>query len=1822
MTTETLPYSPLVEAFTYGQVSKTSPIYLVFSEEVDPEKQSPEYLAKNIRMKPDAAGTFAFEDSRTIVFTPESAFDRDKTYSITADLSAWFDNAEKQDKAFTFKFSTLPMAIRGDFETLNINEDDNSKYDAVVSIYSADRETPETIESIITVEANGKPSTIWVHSPDGKKHQMRVVNITPSKDRNDPKMLNVKVKSNKFGVKSGTLLSSVIPASEPLYIVRTDYITSPERYVEMTFNRMLSQNQNLYGMILVNDEETRNYNIEENKIKVFPSANSHGELRITVFGNFIVASGGTEAISQTFNIDLGEDKPDLRFIGNGNIIPQSPQLLVPFESIYLRGVVVRIIKINENNIGQFLQMNQMNGGREIRRVGRLVARQTVFFDESLDFTKWNTYALDLRNMIEPEPGAIYRVQLSYDRDLSAYPCSDFTPPSKESILALDESKLAYESSQYDNPGTYYYWDEDYDYYYDWRDDYGPCNQYYYEDRHKSLNVLATNLGLMAKRGREKEMLLMVHNLLNTNPEKGVTITLYNYQQQPIGSGVTDENGQVRIAYDNSLPFYAMAQKGKELSFMRVDDGNALSMSSFDVSGETVQKGIKGFIYGDRGVWRPGDTMYISFMLSDRTKSLPEDHPVTVELFNPEGLPVQKKTQNKGVLGLYSFELTTEPDAPTGSWSVVVTVGGASFTKNVRVEAIKPNRLKIDLKFDSDVLLNGESVKGSLHSEWLTGAKTENLKYDIDVTFTSTETRFDKFNGYVFDDPLVSYRSENVQLSGVTDSKGDAAVNKALTMNDAAPGMLRANMAVRVYEPSGDFSTDVLNVRFSPYRSYTGIKSPQTGDRWLDTEKNHRFDIATVKYDGTPDPNRRVTVKVYKVGWYWWYESSATGLSSYVSDSYNTPVKTMYVDTDSIGLGYINLNFPHGDWGTYYIMVTNGSHSTGLLAYFDWPYLDGNRAIDGSDMADKLIFKTDKTSYAPGETITITIPSAKGNRAVVSVENGTRVLSVTEHMCDAGETRIKIPATAEMQPNAFINITLLQKHGMTQNDLPIRLYGVVPVTVSSPESRLTPEIKTADEIRPESKYEIVVSEKNGREMAYTIAVVDEGLLDLTRFKTPEPWSVFNAHEALGVTSWDMYRWVMGAYTGRIDQMFSIGGDDEILGGPKAIVNRFKPVVTFAGPFLLKKNSKQKHSFDMPNYNGRVRVMVVASNGEAFGNANKSVMVRKPVMVLGTLPRVIGIDEEMLVPATVFAMKENVGNVNVTIKTSDNMEILGSKTQTVNFSETGDKTVNFRVRVKNATGSAKVTLTAVSSNDKSTYETDIEIRNVRRQQTKSEVVVLKPGETLKQNVEMPGAAGTNFLTLEASTFEPVDLSSRLSFLLGYPHGCIEQITSKGFPQLYLNDFVALTKEQKTIADEAVKEVLRRQKSYQTSKGGMSYWPGGNDPNQWGSIYAAHFMMEAEAKGYAVPDVMKRSLINYLKSEARSWAPATGNYQNSSEMTQAYRLYVLALSGNTEMGSMNRLREQETFSDMTRWMLGAAYAIAGREDIAKQLTEKTSDAGMTYGDSYDTTFGSDTRDEAIKLITLVQMGNMAEAMLKANYISRELSTGKWMSTQTSGFALVALSKYIGKSDQDGKLDFSYDCAGKSDKVKSDMSVWTNELVRNGAVNIPLEVVNKSKNPLFVKIVKSGTPFQGTEEAYANKLQIDVSYKDLSGRAVNVTDMKQGTNFTATVVVKNPTSGGMQHVVLTQIFPSGWEILNTRYASDGTDNVYPAGLNYQDIRDDRVYSYIDLLPSGRQVTVNIKLAATYVGTFYMPPVYCDLMYDSKVTANTQSAHITVSQL
>ena len=294
---------------------------------------------------------------------------------------------------------------------------------------------------------------------------------------------------------------------------------------------------------------------------------------------------------------------------------------------------------------------------------------------------------------------------------------------------------------------------------------------------------------------------------------------------------------------------------------------------YDVAGVSVQKGLKGFIYGERGVWRPGDTMFLTFVLEDKLKSLPANHPVLFELYNPQGQLYRKQLSSKGMDGFYNFTSITDKNAPTGNWSAQVKVGAASFTKDIRIETIMPNRLKINVNAGDNLLIKGNETV-TLHTAWLTGAVAHNLQAMVAASLSPAKTEFARFRDFIFDDPAVRFESESITLfDGKTDNNGDASFPCKLETKTNAAGMLKANFATRVYEQGGAFSVDRFSVTYSPYDVYAGIKLP-TGDSYsniLFTGKEHSIEVATVDYKGNPVSRSKMRMELYKLEWRWWWE---------------------------------------------------------------------------------------------------------------------------------------------------------------------------------------------------------------------------------------------------------------------------------------------------------------------------------------------------------------------------------------------------------------------------------------------------------------------------------------------------------------------------------------------------------------------------------------------------------------------------------------------------------------------------------------------------------------------------------------------------------------------------------------------------------------------------------------------------------------------------------------------------------------------------------------------------------------------------------------
>ena len=1842
-------YAPYVNAYTGGVISQNSTIRIELTQDQPMVDLNQELKDNPFSFSPSLKGKTYWVSNNTIEFVPEEgALKPGAFYEGTFHLGDFVDVDKKLEEFnFSFRVQERNFSIHTDPITVTATQPD--QVTVTGEIRFSDVVKKEEVEKMLTAGSEkNKSYPIEITQTD---HPTRYAfSISQITREAEDYQLEITAKGNPAGIDRTQNESILIPAKNSFRFLSAVRIDQPENGIEIIFSDPVSNTQDLKGLIDVPEVSSSIFQIKENKVFVYFEAGKQNKLTLNIHEGIRNSQDKPLGTSHSISFSELNLKPQVEMATSAAILPDSKSLIIPFRAVNLYAVDLSVIRIFESNVLMFMQNNSLSSANELRRSGRLVYKKTLWLakDSSKDVHRWEDYSIDLAGLIHQEPGAIYRVILSFRQEYSAYPCGG--SENKEMQFADNKSsdnltKVSGETlseddeAVWDTPETYYYyngsvpmdWSQ-----YRWTERDNPCHPSYYmnSDRIAACNIFASNLGMIVKRNSLNKLWIAVNNILDTKPVAKAQVTIYNFQLQPIGKGETNGEGLVEIT-PKGVPFIAVAEADKQKAYVRVVDGEEQSVSRFDVGGKDIQKGLKGFIYGERGVWRPGDTLHISFMLEDREKRIPDKHPVALEIYNPRGQFYTKMISTQGTNGFYTFAVPTQADDPTGLWNAYVKVGGTAFHKSLRIETIKPNRLKITLALPTILQASSKDVYAPLTSSWLTGATASRLKAKVEMSLSKVNTQFKNYGQYLFNNPATDFTTVRADVfNGVLDGEGRAGVNIQLPVATGAPGMLNATLTTRVFEPGGDASIYSQTVPFSPFTSYVGINLNQPKGKYIETDKDHVFDIVTVNDQGQPVNRSNLEYKIYRISWSWWWENGEESFGTYINNSSITPVASGNLQTTGGKASFkFRINYP--DWGRYLVYVKDreSGHATGGTVYIDWPDWRGRSNKTDPSGIKMLAFSLDKDSYEIGETATAIIPAAAGGRALVSLENGSTVLQQQWlEVSDQGDTKLTFKITPEMAPNVYLHISLLQPHAQTVNDLPIRMYGIAPVFVTNRQTILQPQIKMPEVLRPETDFNVTVSEKSGKPMTYTLAIVDDGLLDLTNFKTPDPWNEFYAREALGIRTWDMYDDVLGASGGRYSSLFSTGGDAS-LKPADAKANRFKPVVKFIGPFYLAKGKQQTHTLKLPMYVGSVRAMVVAGQDGAYGNAEKTAFVRTPLMLLSTLPRVLSTQEEITVPVNVFAMENQVKNVTVSLEASGaGVQITGNRQQSLTFDQPGDQLAYFTLKTGSKTGKATIHLTA-SGNGQQTKETiEIEVRNPNPVVTLRNSQWIEAGHEAELSYTLAGSSSANNqVQLEVSRIPSVDISRRFDFLYNYQHHCTEQLTSKALPLLFVSQFKAVDEQEAEKIKTNVQEAIRQIYARQLPNGGFVYWPGNAVADEWITSYTGMFLTLAQEKGYAVHPNVLNKWKRFQRAAAQNWRmpQEASNWQIwQSELQQAFRLYTLALAGAPEYGAMNRMKEQPGLSIQAKWRLAAAYALTGKMKPAGELVYNAETTVIPYS-SMNLIYGSSDRDEAMILETLILMKRDRDALQQAKKVSQNLAQENWFSTQSTAFALMAMGRLA--EQLSGTLDFTWSWNGKQQPaVKSAKAVFEKEIAtspKSGTVSVK----NQGKGALSVDLITRTQLLNDTLPAIADNIRLDVKYTDMAGSPISVEDIRQGTDFMSAVTLSNISgTSDYSNLALTHIIPSGWEIYNERMivpeasssnSNEANTSESSAGkYTYKDIRDDRVLTYFDLR-RGESKTFTVRLQATYAGNFILPAIQCEAMYDAAVQARTKAGRTTVGR-
>lgn len=1774
-------FAGIIKAYTGSMITDKGSVRIELAADI-PGIQAGDPVAEGLlAFSPALRGTAVWTSPSGLVFTAEpGALKPGAEYTCTLQLDKLMRLSDPALARFSFPVRVAPKVAGVTIDHVRVT-DSGAALEGTVSLSQS--------AAVSTVQAMLPEAAAVQADEDGRHFQYTIGGYQLTARDQDVK---VQLKETE-GFQARSIARSRIPGTEAgLRVVSSRLVEGASPFIEFAFSEPLKDIDGRSGQVQVWGVGRASIGVQDNILTLWFDKRTADEINVRLYSMIQSVTGGRlgEDYNETFT--ASEPVPAVELMLQGNILPDNEQLILPFRAVNLRAVDLSVIKIYENNVLSFLQENSLDGNDGLRRSGRKILSKTIPLDG--DPKIWSDYSVDLSGLFKQEPGAIYRIRLSFNQNYSTYSQTGVT----ETLNYVPETP---EEDVWDYPSPWYY-DNYYDWEtYDWKDQDNPRTPSFYmkENRFPVVNLLASNIGMIAKYAGGDRILAVVNDIITAKPMYGVDVTAYNYQLQEIGLARTNSDGIADIQL-HGKPFVLAARRGDAAGYLKVADGEQKSLSRFDVGGQRLEKGLKGYVYGERGVWRPGDTLHVTLVLHDKEARIPDSHPAFLELYGAEGQFYCKQICPEGKDGFYTFAIPTRADDPTGIWNAYVKVGGASFHKALRIETIKPNRLKIDTELGGGALKAGSSTPVNVSSRWLTGPAAAGLQASVSMTLRKRSGAFEGFDGYVFTNPTASFTSsEHTLWQGRLDANGQAHAIVGVPTAADAPGMLTAHILSTVMEQGGDESFVTMTQPFSPFSAYVGVKSPGEA---LETDADNRFSVAVVSPEGKRVTGHRLEYQVFKMEWSWWWENDPDRLASYVNGSgaklYDSGTLTSAAQDVSFAL---RVNYP--DWGRFlvYVKDLDSGHASGMVTFVDWPSWRGRADRHDPDAVTMLSFSLDKKSYNVGETATVYIPAADGGKALVSLENASGVLSTAWVSTSASEdTPYKFKVTPEMAPNFYVHITLLQPHKNTANDLPIRMYGVEPVLVSNPDSRLEPVISMADNVHPDEEFTVKVSEKSGKPMTYTLAIVDEGLLDITSFKTPDPWHSMYAREALGVSTFDLYDQVAGALSGRFSPMLGIGGDEDMTLNAKRD-NRFNAVVKFLGPFTLKKGA-DSHKVRLPMYVGSVRVMVVAGTREgAYGNAQKSVTVKSPLMVVPTLPRVISAGEKVTLPVNVFALEDGVKNAQVKVQVEGPVKIAGTAEQSVSFSKPGDEMVRFQLETTGE-GFAHVTVSAAGSGQKTSETIHIEVRNPNPYLIALQRQALASGATANLAWKPFQADEKSWARLELASFPAIDFDAAFAFVRDYAYNCSEQLSARGIDLVYTLDF--LSEENAAKAKELVPVILQELYARQLADGGFAYWPGMSSADTWVSSMAGQFLLEAKAKGFDVSKSVLSSWTSFQKKGVQNWRKATG--RKLDDLDQAYRLYTLALAGSADNASMNRLKENPELTPQARWMLASAYALCGKAEVAKGLLEGIDNSIEAYSDRF--TYGSSVRDKALAIEALTLSGDVPQALELAQEVADIFGRG-WYSTQELAFASVAMKRLAAKTNH-AALEATVD--GKAiSSPKANYSMALNPTSGKAAVT------NKSQGTVYASLVTVSRS-EGPVQAAANGLRLKVSYVDANGADINPATLTQGSEFAAVITVTNTSlTEDLYNLALTQMVPSGWEIRNERMTG-GAD--MQNNFRYNDIRDDRNLWYFDL-PLGKSKTFKTRLRAAYEGEFVLPAIKCEAMYNGGVFANTASGKVSVTR-
>jgi uncharacterized protein YfaS (alpha-2-macroglobulin family) len=1349
-------------------------------------------------------------------------------------------------------------------------------------------------------------------------------------------------------------------------------------------------------------------------------------------------------------------------------------------------------------------------------------------------------------------------------------------------------------------------------------------------------IVITDLALTTFSG-EESMSATVRSLQSAKPVGGVKLELVARNNEILARGSSDGSGHVKFpgavmkGEGPMQPRLVMAY-GPSGDFAVLDlDRSPVDLSERNVDGRAPAGAADAYVYLDRGVYRPGETVYATALVRDGAANALTNRAGTMIVYRPNGLEAgRKRFENAKEAGAVRYDFPLPAQASRGEWRVSTELDGvgAIGSQSFSVEDFVPQRIELKLTADTTApVLKGQTRAVEANVRFLYGAPGAGLPVEGTARLETDPNPFPQLQGYAIGKHDEAFRESSFDLPDATsDGAGKATLvidpKLADTTDSSKP--LRLHAVISAIEPGGRPVSDDLRIPFRPNDRYLGVK-PQFEDSAKEGEQA-KFDVVSLDRAGAQKAGE-VNWQLIRVDWkYDWFRADG-GAWQWRRSREVVDIEDGTTRIPEGGRGTITTSH-RLDWGDYELVLTESS-SGAEGSYGFWAGW-GGEPQDGVEAPDRVRISVPDKLPAPGGEIEVGImaPYAGEAEIVVATENVilTRTLQVK-----AEGTRVKLPVTKEWGAGAYVMASVYTPRDPVQRPKPRRAVGVAHVAVDVAPRTFNIALTTPQVQRPKNKLTVQVAATGPiREDSYvTVAAVDEGILLLTGFKSPDPVKYFFGKRRLGVDLRDDYGRLLDPNQGAAGIARS-GGDQ--LGGAGLTVVPTKSVALYSGPVKLDRSGKASVTFDVPEFNGELRVMAVAWSGSGLGGASKPVTVRDPVPAEMILPRFLAPGDEAVATLTLDNVEGQAGSYRAAIAaTGPVAAATGQLTANLAAKQRQDLSANL---TSNAEGISSISLNLTGPGNYAASRTyPIQSRSPWLPASYVERGTINPGETFSSSPNALGSftPGSGSVQVSFSPI-PMDAAALYDSLEKYPYGCTEQIVSRAMPLLYSSQIASLA-GRKTPGDlrntiqEAISTILNRQ----GSDGAIGLWRiGDREATPWLGAYAVDFLFRAKAAGYVVPDAALDKAYDALEEFAirentystgydfdvyeSKWNPDTK--QLLLDRSVAYAAYVLAKAGRMDASRLRYLHDDRLnrmVSPMSRAQLGAALYMIGDNARSKSAFDAAERAFgyQNSGDYYQTP----RRDLAAVLALSAEARNTDRVRRLAQQVGQQLPEPDRLTTQEKSFLLLAANALSG-----GAQTVNVGVSGQAEAVTAGRVFKLSE----AQSKTPPTFTNNGQGQLWVTSIARGTPASAPPPAN-DGVVMDKQLWDTAGRAINGTSFRQGDRVIIAISVQS-SEQRVTPLVIADLLPAGFEIEAVLRPEDaGKTGPYSflgdvAVPNIAEARDDRFVAALDLYD--REVkTVAYVVRAVTPGSFAMPGAVAEDMYRPDTFARTSSRSIQIAK-